>query len=324
MVTLGGKLSGYRHPSNRGRLIVDTWRGKLRVRSWPRKATAEERSKAADQHEWFRQANTLAKYAAPQDQLIARALSEGTPLMPRDLFLAAMAGRFIQQVEIDGQRYYSMAARQDVSELLDILGYQPGAMLLRQPEGWEVILPGPDGYLLTSEGVDQPPRWLPPPAGGGGGGGPWQLAFEQEIASSTPGVVVPDLPQARCLRVVGLQLQASTAGQRSVQYSHDGGQTIHEDPAGYAYFEDASTNLVTPPQPAFYASGSATTSTRSIIFEIDQADSDGPKRFHAPTRNRHYILPAGPPITGLRIINATGSAAPDGNLTAGRVEVWVR
>lgn len=169
MATLGGRSSGYRHPSQRGRLIVQTWRGKLIVRSWPRKATTEEKRKSEPWREWFRRAALLCKYVPAEDQIRARELTEGTPLMPRDILIAAMAGRLVENFYIDGQRYVSMSLINDLTELLDLLGSEPGTVLYRGENAWAALSPGVAGQVLTSNGPGLPPTWedaaaAPPPA----------------------------------------------------------------------------------------------------------------------------------------------------------------
>lgn len=50
-----------------------------------------------------------------------------------------------------------------VSEALDSISQTVGAILIRTANGWQVIPPGPAGYILVSTGPDTPPEWQPPP-----------------------------------------------------------------------------------------------------------------------------------------------------------------
>lgn len=50
-----------------------------------------------------------------------------------------------------------------VSEALDSLSQEVGAILIRTREGWVSIPPGPEGWVLTSTGEETPPEWRPPP-----------------------------------------------------------------------------------------------------------------------------------------------------------------
>lgn len=49
-----------------------------------------------------------------------------------------------------------------VSASLDALGNVPGSLLVRGHDGWEIILPGPEGYVLTAHGEEAIPTWEPP------------------------------------------------------------------------------------------------------------------------------------------------------------------
>lgn len=52
--------------------------------------------------------------------------------------------------------------RVQVSESLDALGQVVGSILVRGPDGWIALEPGPDGYVLTTHGVGNLPTWEPP------------------------------------------------------------------------------------------------------------------------------------------------------------------
>jgi hypothetical protein len=48
-----------------------------------------------------------------------------------------------------------------VRESLDTLGKIVGSILVRGPDGWTVLLPGPEGYVLTTHGENELPTWEP-------------------------------------------------------------------------------------------------------------------------------------------------------------------
>jgi len=149
--------------------MIDTYRGTLRVRKWPKKRPGPLHPNQQFWVDWFRQANILAKYAAAPDIISARRMTDGTPLMPRDVQLMAMRGRLFYLTATDGRKIYSVAARDDVSESLDTLSQIPGSILARSSSLWVPILPGPSGTVLTSTGEGNLPVWAP----GGGGGSPY-------------------------------------------------------------------------------------------------------------------------------------------------------
>jgi len=175
-----GKANKAKGPGYTGRMMVDVYRGQLRVRKWPRKRGRNLHPKTLAQMEWFRQANELAKYVAPQQQVLAREAAAGSPLLPRDLLIMAMAGRMFAIDFIDGRMLFPMAARAGISESLDVLSHEVGAVLVRAATYWEGLSPGLAGSVLTSAGPGQPPVW----AGGVGAGGSWDWPIDYNSQST--------------------------------------------------------------------------------------------------------------------------------------------
>ena len=157
MAILQGKWVGRRGVSLKGAVYVRTWRGQLVVCARPKKKGATLPAKTLAQMAWFKEANLLAKYVISQQQTLARDASAGTPLLPRDLLIAAMAGRLWAIVIEGGRTIYSVAAANDVSQNLDIIAQVPGDMLVRGIDGWE-RLPGPELYqVLLGQGAGEAP-----------------------------------------------------------------------------------------------------------------------------------------------------------------------
>lgn len=81
-------------------MMVDTFRGQLRVRAWPRKRGKNVHPNVKRQNDWFREANRLAKLAAPQQQVRAIEMTSKSGLYPRDALMRAMtAGYFDIQID---------------------------------------------------------------------------------------------------------------------------------------------------------------------------------------------------------------------------------
>jgi len=139
-------------PSFRGKLMLDTVRGTLRVRKWPKKRGKAKSALQQQWIDWFTQANFLAKYASGYDQVAAIERSKGTGLYPRDLILKAMRGRLLWWVDQDGWRWYPMAAIGDISETLDVLGQTVGSLLARFTDRWRPVPLNNTGDVLTSQG----------------------------------------------------------------------------------------------------------------------------------------------------------------------------
>lgn len=158
MALLQGKWIGQRGVSLKGALYVREWRGKLIICKWPEKKGRNLNPKTRVQMEWFKNANLLAKYLIPQQQIIAREASSDTPLLPRDLLIAAMAGRLWSIVLEGGGQINSVAAASDVSTNLDIIAQTPGDMLVRGDDVWERLF-GPAGYIIISNGPTAAPQY---------------------------------------------------------------------------------------------------------------------------------------------------------------------
>ncbi len=83
--------------------MVDTYRGQIRVRAWPRKRGPPKSEKVRRQNTWFKEANELAKVIEPTQQNLAIAMTLGTGLYPRDLILKQMSGGMYELITDDGQ-----------------------------------------------------------------------------------------------------------------------------------------------------------------------------------------------------------------------------
>ena len=146
MALLQGKWIGQRGVSLKGALYVREWRGKLVICKWPKKKGRKLNAKTRVQMEWFKNANLLAKYLIPQQQIIAREASSDTPLLPRDLLIAAMAGRLWSITLEGGGTIYSEASARDVSKNLDAIRVAP---IVAAPP------PAPPPTPTTEDGVSR-------------------------------------------------------------------------------------------------------------------------------------------------------------------------
>lgn len=171
MAILRGVPKLKRGASLRGRVMIDTFRGALRVRKWPKKRGPPKSELQAFWVDWFVQANRLAKYADGLAQARAIQMTKGSGLYPRDVHLMAMRGRLYTWSTPDGWRWYSMAAIGDISESLDVLAQTVGDILVRATDRWRPPPAGNPGDVLTNAGPGSPPGWAAPSAGGGFIGG---------------------------------------------------------------------------------------------------------------------------------------------------------
>ena len=150
----------------RGRVMIDTVRGVIRVRRWPKKPGPPRSALQRWWMDWFTQANLLAKYADPMSQARAIQMTKGSGLYPRDVLLKAMRGRLHWWADETGWKWFPMAATQDVSNSLDTVAQVVGSILVRALDRWRTPPVGVLGDVLTHQDVDQPPIWQAPSGGG--------------------------------------------------------------------------------------------------------------------------------------------------------------
>ena len=152
-----------RMPSLRNVVMIDTVRGVLRVRKWPKKRGTPRSALQRWWIDWFRQANILAKYVDGMSQARAIAITKGSGLYPRDVLLKAMRGRLYHFTDQDGNKWFPMAGIQDISDTLDMLAQNIGSVLVRAVDRWRAAgPPSPSvGDALTYQGPLNPPAWGP-------------------------------------------------------------------------------------------------------------------------------------------------------------------
>ena len=89
-------------PALKGKLIVDTYRGQMRVRAWPRKRGPSKSAEVRRQNQWFKEALALMGRVAPTQTALAIAMTLGTGLYPRDLLMRQMSGGLYDIIDEDG------------------------------------------------------------------------------------------------------------------------------------------------------------------------------------------------------------------------------
>jgi len=147
--------------------MIDAVRGVLRVRKWPKKRGTPTSARQRLWIEWFRQANELAKYADPMSQVRAIEMTKASGMYPRDVLLKAMRGRLYFWADTAGWKWFSVAARQDISDTLDVLAQTVGNILVRAKDRWKPPAAGVLDDVLTLKGADLVPEWSPAAGGGG-------------------------------------------------------------------------------------------------------------------------------------------------------------
>lgn len=80
------------YPGFTDRIMVDTFRGKVRVRKWPEKRGRPKSERVRAQNDWFRDVNKLASRAPGTQMASAIAITKNSGLYPRDILIRMMAG----------------------------------------------------------------------------------------------------------------------------------------------------------------------------------------------------------------------------------------
>lgn len=220
-------------PSFRGQMMIDVFRGNLRIRKWPRKRGTPKSASQLFWIDWFRQANLLAKYADAASHARAIEITAKSGLYPRDVLLAAMRGRLYQWNSPDGWKWYPVAAIEDISESLDVLAQTVGSVLVRATDRWRAVVGGVIGDVLTNQGPGAPPAWV---AGGGGGG------ITQQVVTGTP--ISPDntvsfydinIELYSLVNIIIADLGFASADRPVLRFSTDGGVSFKATMGDYWY-----------------------------------------------------------------------------------------
>src|SRR3989304_2776084 len=128
--------AGGRLPVLGGVLMVDSVRGSIRVRAWPRKRPGRRHPDNEYWSKWLKAVTYLYRYQPAVVQSQLQAATKGTIWMPRDIFISAVRARAWSLTDENRRTYHPMAFRIDVSESLDAIAQIPGELLFRGPELW--------------------------------------------------------------------------------------------------------------------------------------------------------------------------------------------
>ena len=309
-----------RMPSLRGAMMVDTCRGVLRVRKWPKKRGTPRSALQRWWNDWFRQANLLTKYADGMTQARAIALTKYTGLYPRDIMLRAIRGRYLWFTDQDGKAWYPMAAIQDVSDTLDILAQAVGSVLVRAVDRWRPAGPAVPvvGQALTYQGAGLPPLWQTPGAG-----------VSQQALPSTP--IIPDNTKTQYdldvsgfaeLDLVFENIGFASGDRATMRFSTDGGGSFHSGAADYPlmFLSDTTSSFTTQNRLYFSSTTPATGHQATCRLTGLRAGRASASIMAAVTGGQAYARASfaafDGPITDIRILSAGGA-----NFNAGTIHV---
>jgi len=93
---------GTTFPAYSGRFLVDSFRGQMRARKWPRKRGRPKSELVREQNAWFRAVTQLVKFADAGQVIAAMAATKGTAVYPRDLLMHTISEGIMDITEVDG------------------------------------------------------------------------------------------------------------------------------------------------------------------------------------------------------------------------------
>jgi hypothetical protein len=118
---------------------------------WPTGQTTPRTKAQKKNLDLIAQAARATTYMSAGAQAFSRDLAKQTKLAPRDFLMISLFNRVGYLVRENGIKVYSMAAKQDVSNLLDTIAQHPGSLMLRGQTWWDPLEPGDPGMVL---GID--------------------------------------------------------------------------------------------------------------------------------------------------------------------------
>lgn len=148
-----------RQLSLHGLLVVDTVRGAIRVRKWPRKRGRKRNPTNMWWSEWLRQAMALWRYSPPRWQETWRQATRDLPVKVTDPYIQAVRGTIWYFQNPDGSIAYPRQMRDKVSYSLDAIIQKYGGMLARGKDNWVGIEPPTSEHQVLSPGGDLLPHW---------------------------------------------------------------------------------------------------------------------------------------------------------------------
>lgn len=152
-------------PSLRGLIYQYERNGAWVTSKWPAPRGKKATKKQQEARQAFKDVMLAMKLTAPNIQTVHRAAASGTPMLPRDTLMAALYGNGPSINFYSGKVIKPMTNKYMASTVLDAIGWEPGSLLWRGADTWEVVPAGLEGQFLQSNGSDKAPEWVQPPAG---------------------------------------------------------------------------------------------------------------------------------------------------------------
>lgn len=136
---------------------------------WPRKPLTPPSEAQLHARALIKSAALICTIIDANQMNFSAMVAENTQLLPRDLMIIQLFGRAFRFLRPDGKVIFSMAARRDVSELLDAIGQLKGMMLFKGDDLWQALEVGIPNDVLQIDPVTGLPVWAPSPVPSGAG-----------------------------------------------------------------------------------------------------------------------------------------------------------
>lgn len=299
----------------KGNLQVDSVRGVLRVRAWPRKRGPPKSAAVKAQNIWFRDCLDLIKKIEPGFLLWCMERTKRTNIYPRDLAMQLLSGRGICFLREDGRRIFPEVFMKDVSLSLDSIGQIQGQLLYRGVDYWTPLQPTPAaGQVLGYDPLSGAPFWTnQTPAAP-----TWHLV-DRHIVSGAVANYDINVSAYDELAVMFYDLTASANGIRWLRVSTDNGLTFWNTNGDYRIIGGGGVGALATSIP-MHDNSSNLARGGSAIFRAIRANAAG--KFVTTSNylgNGTTLLDKSAlPITHLRAMTSAG------NLTGGTIVVYGR
>lgn len=127
-----------RKPALKGAVVVDTFRGTIRVRAWPQKRGRPKSAAVRQQNEWFKAVNKLTREIPASQQKLAIAITKNSGQYPRDLLMTSVSRGVFDFADQNGR---SIQMREERIEVAGFQGARWGLsqnIALAQNSAWRV------------------------------------------------------------------------------------------------------------------------------------------------------------------------------------------
>src|SRR6218665_2027095 len=123
--------------------------GRAIATPWPKSRGAPRTIKEANAQTRFQDVNRATLYMDSYQQDFAASVARACNLLPRDLLVDAAYGRLVCFRFPDKIKVFSVASRNEISQILDAIAQLPGALVLRGENWWGALDAGTPGEVLT-------------------------------------------------------------------------------------------------------------------------------------------------------------------------------